>query len=684
MIVEDLHWIDDASREMLDLAAGRFDSGAMLLVTHRPQYRPAWQSKAALTQLHLLPLSDSDAEAVIRACVGGSLPAPLERRILHKGEGNPFYLEELTRSLVEGGALAPSDGGVRVTRPVDEIRIPDTVQELLGARLDRLRPAAKRVAQIAAVVGRQFHQGQLEALLSNEEIDVEAELGELERLGVIHRKTGLASDEYRFGESLTQEVAYEGLLHRERRQLHERIGLLLESSGETRNLAQSILIARHYARSDDREAGLRTLLEAAVAAEQLPSYGDAERLFREAWALAEAAQSDGSDAALRRLTVRAAIGVLRSTLLYGSPDRKHDERVAKRGAELAEELGDDEALASVLSLHGLLLSSGTREQFERGLALTERGVDVARKAGLERAAANLSRGLALGYLMDGRFDEGLRMLDDAISTLDRLGESKPPSDTYMGALWFRTRALFYADDLASMRREAQRTYALAKQAGNRTVAGATAGVIGLDHFTRAEYEEAERWGRRALEVGREIENIASVRTGCVLVLGARCALGERTASAAELEQLEGGLIPGGDQAGNLVLVVEVLLELDELERASRLAEGSAALAGSPVREVSSALALGAVSLRRGPGHWCDAAQQFETAASLARSLGMRSALARALLGSAELADARSQAGAARKDAKASLAIFEELEMRRYALRASALLTQISTGTAPGA
>ena len=131
-------------------------------------------------------------------------------------------------------------------------------------------------------------------------------------------------------------------------------------------------------------------------------------------------------------------------------------------------------------------------------------------------------------------------------------------------------------------------------------------------------------------------------------------------------------------------MVEVLLELDELERASRLAEGSAALAGSPVREASSALALGAVSLRRGPGHWCDAAQQFETAASLARSLGMRSTLARALLGSAELAAARSQAKAARKDAKASRAIFDELEMRRYALRASALLTQISTGTAPEA
>jgi uncharacterized protein HemY len=170
----------------------------------------------------------------------------------------------------------------------------------------------------------------------------------------------------------------------------------------------------------------------------------------------------------------------------------------------------------------------------------------------------------------------------------------------------------------------------------------------------------------------------------VIVLGARCALGERTASAAELEQLEEGLLPGGDQAGNLVLVVEVLLELDELERASRLAEGSTALAGSPVREANSALALGAVSMRRGPGHWCDAAQQFETAASLARSLGMRSGLARALLGSAELATARSQTESARKDAKASLAIFEALEMRRYALRASALLTRISTGTAPGA
>ncbi|UCE85348.1 MAG: AAA family ATPase [Deltaproteobacteria bacterium] len=678
MIVEDLHWIDDASREMLDLAAGRFDAGSMLIVTHRPQYRPTWQSKAALTQLHLQPLSDAEGKAVIRACVGGGLPLQLERRILHKGEGNPFYLEELTRSLVEGGALVPSPGGVRVTRPVDEIRIPETVQELLGARIDRLRPAAKRVAQIAAVVGRQFRREQLEALLSDERLDVGAELAELERLGVIHRKAALAGDEYRFGESLTQEVAYEGLLLRERRRLHERIARLLESAGGTRNLAQAAVIARHYARSDDREAGLRALLEAAAAAEALPSYGDAERLNREAWELAESATAEEASDALRRLTVQAAIGVLRVTLLYGSTDLRHDERVAQHAETLARELGDDHGLAILLSLHGLLLSGGSREQFERGLALTEAGVEVAEKAGLEDAAAALRRGLALEYLMDGRFEAGLRILDDAIAALVRLGQAEPPSDTYMGALWFRARALFYRDDFAGMRREARRIHELATRVHNRTIAGASAGLIGLDHFTRAEYAEAERWGRRALEIGQEIDNVASVRTGGLLVLGARCARGERSATDAEIDALERGLLPGGDQSGNLGLVVEVLLELGELERAERLAEGSAARAGSPVREAGSALALGAVCLKLGPGHWRDAEQHFANASALAERLGMRSTSAHALLGRAELAAARCDAEAARADAGAAHAIFDALGMQRYALRAAEVTAKVCT------
>ena len=103
------------------------------------------------------------------------------------------------------------------------------MQEVLAARLDRLRPSAKRVSQVAAVFGRQFSRRHLEELLAPEDIEIERELAELEARGVIHRESLFSDDQYRFGESLTQEVAYESLLLKQRRQLHERIGLLLET-----------------------------------------------------------------------------------------------------------------------------------------------------------------------------------------------------------------------------------------------------------------------------------------------------------------------------------------------------------------------------------------------------------------------------------------------------------------------
>src|SRR5439155_12258085 len=135
----------------------------------------------------------------------------------------------IARSLIEEGYLARNGGGRRLTRPLEEIRIPGTVQEVIAARLDRLSAAAKRVVQVAAVLGRQFRRDQLAALLEGEGIDLDRELAELEQRGIFHRKSVLASNEYRFGESLTQEVAYEGLLLKQRRQLHERIGHLLEA-----------------------------------------------------------------------------------------------------------------------------------------------------------------------------------------------------------------------------------------------------------------------------------------------------------------------------------------------------------------------------------------------------------------------------------------------------------------------
>src|SRR5207249_3742127 len=246
------------------------------------------------------------------------LPGELERLLVAKAEGSPFCVEEITRSLIEEGYLVANGGGRKLTRPVDEIRIPGTVQEVIAARLDRLGPPAKRVAQVAAVIGRQFHRDQLARVLDGEGIDLERELAELESRGIFHRKSLLASDEYRFGESLTQEVAYEGLLLKQRRQLHERVALVLEAEPGEAGPERSALLAHHYARSDNRAKALAALLRAAEDAEDLPSYRTAVDFYRRLWELAEA---DGDDPTARRAALARARRQLRDrrALRAGAP-----------------------------------------------------------------------------------------------------------------------------------------------------------------------------------------------------------------------------------------------------------------------------------------------------------------------------------------------------------------------------
>ena len=167
MIIEDLQWIDQPSREMLDVAVSEMGrKRIMLLVSHRPDYQLAWRTHAAYTQLHLRRLTAANITDIVRAVAGGPLPPELEQLILTKAEGSPFLAEEVTRSLLEEGNLTRGDGAHVLTRPVDEIRIPGTVQEVIAARLDRLGAEAKRVLQVAAVLGRQFSRDQLAQLLA--------------------------------------------------------------------------------------------------------------------------------------------------------------------------------------------------------------------------------------------------------------------------------------------------------------------------------------------------------------------------------------------------------------------------------------------------------------------------------------------------------------------------------------
>ncbi|MGD0948538.1 MAG: adenylate/guanylate cyclase domain-containing protein [Candidatus Binatia bacterium] len=690
MLLEDLQWIDEPSREMLDLAVSHLRGRIMLVVSHRPDYQPAWRTHAAFTQLNLRPLSDEHTAEIIRALAGGRLPAELERRILVKAEGNPFVAEEITRDLLEQGVVLRGDDQVRLTRPVADVRIPDTVQELIGARLDRLGPQGKRVVQVAAVLGRQFQRSQLEALLDGEGIDVGAQLELLEGRGIIHRKDLLSRDEFRFGESLTQEVAYEALLLKERRHLHARIGRLLEAVAGELTAERSALIAHHYALGDDREKALAALLRAAHQAEQLPSYPVALRFYRDAWQLADAALPEtqgatGTGAAavtapvgpasvgLVPVALEAALGLCRVVILYGSSEAAEIERPVRRARAWAEALGNAEALAGACTYQGLMIMSGARAAFADGVPLVEEGFAVAQRAGLTVTAISISRALAVAYVYDGRCDLGQETLRWAVAELERLGEKDRLSDLYLSARYMRDSLRCMCDDLEGAEQGVTETYEQAVRASNRTVQSLAASILAWVHFARAQYGEARRWADTSLEVAEVIGNVATIRTAAALALAARASAGEAVGPSRYIELIEQGYAARSDMAVKCYLVVEAFLAIGEADRARRFAEIAYGHAGGRLRQAWCATARGDIMLRLGPRHWAEAERWYQQALGLAEAIGARSALATAALGAGELALAQGDEDSGQRSFRQALAIAGEIGFARLQTRAQKLL-----------
>jgi class 3 adenylate cyclase/tetratricopeptide (TPR) repeat protein len=679
MIIEDVHWIDEPSREMLSLAVGTTTGERlMMLISHRPEHQPGWRAKSAFTQLTLGPLSDEETVEVVRGVAGGPLPGQLERRIAQKSEGNPFFTEEITRTLVEEGYLLRSDGQVRLTRPVDEIRMPGTVEELIGARLDRLGAQAKRVVQVAAVLGRQFHRDQLIALLAPEDVDVGAELTRLEERGIIHRKSLLTGDEFRFGESLTQEVAYEGLLLRQRRELHDRIGHLLEALPGEPNAERSALLAHHYTRSENREKAIGALLRAARDAERVPSFRTAARFYRSAYDLAEAALV-GTSATLehKRALVESALGVLRMTVIYGIFDPGDPEEAARRGRQIAEEIGDVENLAELCSLHGLVISSRGPASFPAGQALIEQGLVIAERAGLEIATIRISRALAWDYLFDGRFDDALARIEGVITSYEALPTPTEGKrrDIYLGARFMRDRIHFHADDLTHALVEAQGTYKEAVAYPNRTVQSGSAVTMALMHLALGEYERAREWADKSLEVARTIGSVSHLRSASALAILARHELNEPTGSERHIELLETPLLTGIETL-NSQIICEALLAVDEVKRAEQCAERSYQNAGGRLRELNCALALADVLTRVGPARWAEAERWLERAHVLADAIGSRSGLAATSLARATLAHVGGDSERALRHAEVARAAYDALGFTRDLGKADRLLSEL--------
>jgi class 3 adenylate cyclase/tetratricopeptide (TPR) repeat protein len=274
LVCEDLHWADNTSVELLEEVLPLTDRVPLLLVcVFRPRREhPSSRLRETIardyrhrhTDLWLEPLSTAESETLVSNLLWvEDLPEQLKGRILDHAEGNPFYLEEVLRSLIDAGALAQEEASGRwyATRDVADIAIPDTLQGVLLARIDRLQEEARRVLQMASVIGRIFLYRIL-AEIAQAECDLEGELLTLQREEMIRERARIPELEYIFKHHLTQEAAYNGLLKRERRTYHRRVAEALERLFPDRIEEQVGLLAHHWERAGVNDKAVSYLIQA--------------------------------------------------------------------------------------------------------------------------------------------------------------------------------------------------------------------------------------------------------------------------------------------------------------------------------------------------------------------------------------------------------------------------------------
>ena len=284
LLFEDLHWIDSETQAMLEsLVESLPTSRLLLLVNYRPEYQHGWANKTYYTQLRLDPLPPESAGEILNSVLGNDHGLQsLKELLIERTEGNPFFLEESVRTLVETKVLAGERGNYHLEKKVESTQVPATVQAVLAARIDRLPPEEKQLLQSAAVIGKDIPFSLLQAITELSDEELRRGLTHLQAAEFLYETSLFPDLEYTFKHALTHEVAYGSLLHERQRALHARIVEAIEALYSDRLIEQVERLAHHAARGEVWGKALTYLRQAGTKADARSAIQEAASYFEQA------------------------------------------------------------------------------------------------------------------------------------------------------------------------------------------------------------------------------------------------------------------------------------------------------------------------------------------------------------------------------------------------------------------
>jgi class 3 adenylate cyclase/tetratricopeptide (TPR) repeat protein len=410
LIFEDLHWIDGETQTVLDALVDSLGSARLLLlVNYRPEYQHAWGSRTSYNQMRLDALSAESAGELLDALLGDD-PGLVPLKQLLVKRGNPFFLEETVRTLVETKALAGERGRYRLTQPLQAIQVPATVHAMLAARIDRLAPQDKRLLQVASVVGKDVPFALLQGIADLPDEALRRGLDHLQASEFLY-ETGLYPDlEYSFTHALTHDVTYGGLLQDRRRELHARIVGAIETLHRERLGEHIERLAHHALRGELRAKAVHYLRQAGLKADALSAPQDALACFEQALGILEALPESPS-------TLEQALDIrleLRPVLSLLGEGRRTLECLREAEA-LAERLNDDHRRGRVCAF--LTNAHNNLGELEEPLVTGTRALEIAGRLGDLRLRLLTTSYLEQAHYLRGEYEQVIELATDNLATL---------------------------------------------------------------------------------------------------------------------------------------------------------------------------------------------------------------------------------------------------------------------------
>lgn len=379
LFIEDLHWADPSFVELLRRVCLEFRQPAMFLCAYRPTFTLFTSHQlSGLGQLYyeirLEDLSLSEAQDMLESLLKTErIPSELSRHVQRKAEGNPFYLEELVNSLIESEALIRNNGGWNITRPLTESDISSSIHGLIAGRVDRLEKETKRILQEASVIGRSFLY-EILIKITTLEGRIERELSTLERLDLIRTRSLQPDLEYVFKHPLTQEVVYNGLLKKDRKEIHEHIALVIERLFKDRLPEFYETLAFHFKRGQSVLKAVDYLVLSGEKSLARYAVRESHQYFKEAFDLLsnKPDRTKDEDALLIELLIKWSL------VYYYIADSREQSELLRAHMHLAESVDDKAKLGMFYAWYGMTIwfREKYKESYEYLHKALEMGEDI--------------------------------------------------------------------------------------------------------------------------------------------------------------------------------------------------------------------------------------------------------------------------------------------------------------------